>query len=325
MRELLRVRRRAPWAFWALLLGVLAAGCPADEDEAGDDGPDDDDGDPGWTPMASGTTAWLYGVWGSSAADVYAVGKQGTVLHYDGASWTALDSGTTKWLLAVGGSAADDVVAVGEGGTILRIDGGTVTATSGPTDRALYGVWAASPDAVFAVGEGGTIARYDGTAWTATTVNAPGVLAAVWGTSATNVYAAGRQVVYHYDGTAWTRERVYLMAEDVLWGVAGDAPKDVAVVGEDEASGIGLFFRYDGVAWNFVSATPRWLYDVWTSPATGAFAVGGAGTIVRQTGGVLAEMDSGTREELSAVWGAGSEVFVVGTAGTILHYAVPTP
>ncbi|MCJ7744191.1 MAG: hypothetical protein MUO99_06480, partial [Dehalococcoidales bacterium] len=32
-------------------------------------------------------TSGLFGVWGSSASDVFAVGGVGTILHYDGKSW----------------------------------------------------------------------------------------------------------------------------------------------------------------------------------------------------------------------------------------------
>jgi hypothetical protein len=38
----------------------------------------------GWSPMTSGTTQTLRGIWGSSGSDVFAVGNSGTILHYDG-------------------------------------------------------------------------------------------------------------------------------------------------------------------------------------------------------------------------------------------------
>jgi hypothetical protein len=42
-------------------------------------------------PLPQGNT--LFGVWGSSSTDVYAVGMAGTILHYDGTSWSLMDSG----------------------------------------------------------------------------------------------------------------------------------------------------------------------------------------------------------------------------------------
>jgi hypothetical protein len=45
-----------------------------------------------WTSMESGTTATLYGVWGSTGTDVFAVGTVGSILHYDGSIWTEMDN-----------------------------------------------------------------------------------------------------------------------------------------------------------------------------------------------------------------------------------------
>ncbi|MFQ5826374.1 MAG: PKD domain-containing protein, partial [Dehalococcoidia bacterium] len=66
------------------------------------------------------TTNPLYGVWGSSATDVFAVGIGGTIVHYNGTSWSAMSSGTTDLLWGVWGSSATDVFAVGIGGIILH-------------------------------------------------------------------------------------------------------------------------------------------------------------------------------------------------------------
>jgi hypothetical protein len=41
----------------------------------------------GVTSGTSGTKDFLYGVWGSSSSDVFAVGFKGTILHYDGKAW----------------------------------------------------------------------------------------------------------------------------------------------------------------------------------------------------------------------------------------------
>jgi hypothetical protein len=77
-----------------------------------------------WSPMSSGTTRNLSGVWGSSGSNVFAVGDGGTILHYDGRTWSAMSSGTTESLFGVWGTSATDVFAVGATGTILHYDGG---------------------------------------------------------------------------------------------------------------------------------------------------------------------------------------------------------
>jgi hypothetical protein len=61
----------------------------------------------------------LLGLWGSSQKDIFAVGKGGAILHYDGSTWTTEASSTTVDLRAVWG-ASGEVFAVGAGGTILH-------------------------------------------------------------------------------------------------------------------------------------------------------------------------------------------------------------
>ncbi len=87
----------------------------------------------GWqNPLPQGNK--LYGVWGSSATDVFAVGYVGTILHYNGSAWSAMSSGTTEYLHGVWGSSAIDVFAVGISGTILHYNGSAWSAmTSGTT------------------------------------------------------------------------------------------------------------------------------------------------------------------------------------------------
>jgi photosystem II stability/assembly factor-like uncharacterized protein len=70
--------------------------------------------------MSSGTTTDLYGVWGSSPSNVFAVGDSGAMLHYDGSAWSAMSSGTTTDLYGIWGSSPSNVFAVGDSGAILH-------------------------------------------------------------------------------------------------------------------------------------------------------------------------------------------------------------
>jgi hypothetical protein len=62
-------------------------------------------------------------VWGSSGRDVFAVGFDGTILHYDGAAWSVMSSSIDRDLRGVWGSTGCDVFAVGYAGTILHHGG----------------------------------------------------------------------------------------------------------------------------------------------------------------------------------------------------------
>jgi hypothetical protein len=99
-------------------------------------------------------------VWGTSGNDVFAVGNQGTILHYDGISWSTMNSGTTRFLTSVWGSSSIDVYAVGSNGTILHYDGISWSKAATPATENLNDIWGASGTDVFVVGDYGQILHY---------------------------------------------------------------------------------------------------------------------------------------------------------------------
>lgn len=158
-----------------------------------------------WTAMTTPPTAGaansiqfsLYGVWGTSPTDIYAVGESGVIAHYNGLTWSYMAGATPGMnpfnLYAVWGSSPTDVFAVGDGGTILHYDGnvnGQWDYMSTPTFNTLNGIWGSSAVDVFAVGDNGTILHYDGINWTVMP-NAGTTLNAVWTASAATSYAVG--------------------------------------------------------------------------------------------------------------------------------------
>ncbi|MDF2698002.1 MAG: hypothetical protein K0S65_6385 [Labilithrix sp.] len=109
------------------------------------------------------TQTWLslYGVWGASDTDVWAVGAHGVVRHYTGhaVAWDVVsDVPTTQGLNAVWGSSASDVWAVGDAGTVLHYDGKAWSrvkiAGLGARRPKLTTVWLASPGHVWIGGQG---------------------------------------------------------------------------------------------------------------------------------------------------------------------------
>ncbi len=88
-----------------------------------------------FTRLATPGTQTLFGVWGTSAADIFVVGGDpndetsgGVIWHFDGFAWSVVDlsavlpSGVPT-LYKVWGRSSDDVYVVGRSGTILHFDG----------------------------------------------------------------------------------------------------------------------------------------------------------------------------------------------------------
>ena len=111
--------------------------------------------------MISGATQIFYGIWGSSANDIFAVGNEG-IFHYDGTIWSLIFSITNTTFLDIWGSSANNVFAVGVRGTVLRYDGNSWQTMSSGTTNDLYGIWGSSAADVFAAGAYGIILHYDG-------------------------------------------------------------------------------------------------------------------------------------------------------------------
>lgn len=165
---------------------------------------------PAGTPLVS----WGYGF---SKTDITFVGNEGTILHYDGAAFTLVPSGTTENLWGVWGASPDDLWAVGGSGqkesvaTLLHYDG----AVWGPVAlapfqkanvNALFKVWGTGASNVYVVGQRGTVLHRDESGWKEELVGASDDLISVWGTDPEHVYAVGGRgngILSRYDGKEW--------------------------------------------------------------------------------------------------------------------------
>ncbi|NMC72197.1 MAG: hypothetical protein GYA57_19360 [Myxococcales bacterium] len=121
--------------------------------------------------MASGTTETLRGVWMASATEAFAVGDNGTLLHWDGTAWTSMTSPADPWnglrLNAVWGSSATNVFVVGEFSTLLRYDGSSWSPVPVEVLSDLTGIWGSSANNVFAIADdrSGKILHRCGASW----------------------------------------------------------------------------------------------------------------------------------------------------------------
>ena len=102
----------------------------------------------------------FFKVWGAADDDVYVVGQQGAILHFDGTGWAEIPSGTGEDLISLWGTGPDRIVVVGgrNNGQVVTFDGNTWTHRSLAPLPGLNGVWMRRPDVVHVAGAGGTLA-----------------------------------------------------------------------------------------------------------------------------------------------------------------------
>jgi hypothetical protein len=269
-----------------------------------------------WVQMSSGTSDALQAVWGTSASDIFAVGANGTILHYNGTSWSAMTSGTTDILLSVWGSASDDVWAVSPTGTVLHYNGtGWTTATTLSSQP--YDVWGSSASDIFAVGASGAIEHYDGTGWSSMTSSTTNGLLGVWGTSGSDVYAVGvGGTIVHYDGTSWST--MTSNTSNDVYEVWGWSSTSVYAVGYART-----LVSWNGSSWTEEStSTFDSFWGVWGGPSY-LYLVGDQAsdrTTTTLYDGTLVPMTSGNNTTLNDIWGTSdSDMWAVGEGGLILH------
>ncbi|AKU93932.1 hypothetical protein AKJ09_00596 [Labilithrix luteola] len=273
-----------------------------------------------WCPATTGIDGRVgfAGIWGSGKNDVWAVGSNGTVGHYDGTSWTALSTGVKQSLFGVWGSSATDVWITSTPGATFHSTGfanGTATFTA-----------VAPPIADYA-----TVSGSRGK-----------LVTAVWGSSSSDVWFAGENFT-----------RTSALAQESQWrtaivdggagfqaisgcikgstcpairGLWGSSENDVWGVGPD-----GYTRHTDGTladggvpTWTvFDSLSNADLLSVWGANAGSVWTVGNIGTIRHFVTGATtwAEVASPTTNNLRAIWGTSDkDIWAVGEFGTVIHY-----
>ena len=248
-------------------------------------------GDDDHTSTNLGETCQLQGIWGSDAANIYAVGRSapggrwfGVIMKFDGFAWTQVYLG---WIgfNAVWGSSPNDVYAVGVQGQVVHYDGDAwqiVFSTSG--FGTLYDVWGSSAEDVFAVGGEvtldpdrlGLIRHYDGSEWSVHRIGEVEHFRGVWGRSPTDVYAVGDwSAIYHYDGTSW--HRIDVPWQRQLFSVSGFTDGNVFV-----GSLGGRIFCYDGVTVSEMATGTSTVFNSIRGTNFGVvWAAGSNGTVLR--------------------------------------------
>lgn len=347
-------RVKAPPRALGLLIPLVLTGlaaCTGDNDGVLDAGASPDAGVPVWVVEPNVPTGEdLLAVWGRAADDVYAVGFDGTVIHYDGTAWTRETTTSTQPLTAVHGlpRAPDALptdpthrtVAVGWKGTILeRAQDGTwspAASTSTATDD-LFGVALGEEESGLAVGDGGRVLGFDGTTWLDVPFAVPGefsgeliepkgVLKGVWTGNGQRYYISGSGGATYRSASGYASfEALDTTVSEPLRGIWGTANDNVYVVGLDS-----LILRYSGqwrrVVNNGASDVPRtFLFGVWGRNSEDITLVGWSGVAIRRLDGAWIAEDTTVKSDLRGVWVDAETglTFAVGSAGTVLRREEP--
>lgn len=177
----------------------------------------------GWAPVDLGVEAPLLNwVFGFGSNDVFVVGAAGTVLHWDGAAWARQDTPTDQDLWGVWGASPDDLWAVGGRGraegdaVILRYDGSAwaeveAPALERPRVWAFFKVWGSSASDVWIVGQRGAVLRWNGSDLSEQPVAVSEDLISVWGTGPDRVAMVGGRnngVIVTWDGSSFRNQNL---------------------------------------------------------------------------------------------------------------------
>jgi hypothetical protein len=161
----------------------------------------------------------LKAVWGSSKTDVFAVGCNGKIMHFNGNKWKEISDSpvynTECSLNDVWGKSKSDVLTVGTDGIMMHFNGDEWTKLNSITTQDLNAIWWASDHNVFVAGNKGTVLYYDGSIWSEmpTPFNDTHYhLNAIWGKSENDIFSAGGSLIsskiLHYNGKNWKEETI---------------------------------------------------------------------------------------------------------------------
>lgn len=240
-----------------------------------------------WNVMRSTYAGQLLDIWGIDATDVFAVSREGNILHYDGSVWSKmLIEGRSERLWAVWGSSSKNMFTVGDRGRILHYDGNgdrQWTLMDSTVEVELRSVWGTGTDNVYAVGEDGTILHYNGnkeSSWTRMDTATVLPLNAVWLNRAGDRFVVGdRGIILQHSGTqgdAWQLTNSSTVAN--LLDIWGDEQNSVYAVGLD-----GIIVHFDGVQWSRIRAgRESQMHTLWGDPSSPTLMVAGEHGVISE-------------------------------------------
>lgn len=270
-------------------------------------------------------------VWGSAPDDVWVVGEEGAVAHFDGRAWTPVElpapaPATQQGPIAyygVSGHDARHVFICAREGYLFGYDGTTwtqVLQAPGKGGKPLN-LRDLSFRATFGslVGDAGQLFHYTPeSGWQGQQTTDGSVFYGVWSGNS-GVWMVGTDgLIARSDHGSFTLDRDKLSAAGTLLNaVTGTSDSDLWAVGEQ-----GSMLHFDGAEWKIhtMPGAPATLFDVWGSGPQDYWAVGNDGAVAHYRGGQWARVEVDHPQNLRSVWGFGpDDVWIVGEHGVVLH------
>jgi hypothetical protein len=234
-----------------------------------------------WSSMTTGFGGDLWWVFGFQDGPVFMTGADGLILRYQDGEFERMETPGNATVYGIWGTSPDDLWAVGgnvaAGAFAWRFEGTAWTEAEGfppvlVQSTSLFKVWGASADDVWLVGTGGAILHYDGERLTQVRSDTTRDLFTVSGNSevAAAVGGFGTGVIVENEGSGWA---------DVT---PETTPQVVGVwLGEDAGYAVGIegavMQRVEGT-WEQVETgiqVEGALHTVWVDPDGGVWVVGG--------------------------------------------------
>ncbi|KPA15216.1 secreted protein containing Cellulosome anchoring protein, cohesin region domain protein, partial [Candidatus Magnetomorum sp. HK-1] len=268
-----------------------------------------------WNEINTPDGFYCYDILSFSHQNIYVVGYNGSILHFNGNDWEKMSTPTRMPIWSIWGADPEHIYAVGGNGTILFYNGLEWALMDSGTRQWLYDIWGADSENIYAVGAG-IILKFDGNQWTHMMIGDDRkTFFTIWGNNDHDIYAAGDfGKIYHYNGLGWTEIKGGLANQ--IWGIwtygvhifaAGNLKDNQTFV-----------YHFDGVQWkNKELSVKTHLWGIWGSSENDVYLVGDSGTIVNFDGQNWQTQTVNENARLRSVWGNQGTAYVLAENGSI--------
>jgi hypothetical protein len=262
----------------------------------------------------------LNAIYGHSKNDIFVVGDQGTIFHYNGNQWKKSNSPTEKNLQAIWGNGLSEYYCAGEDGIVLHYRNFEWSVIETNLSVHFYDIKGHDSDIWITGGlwqNSGIVLKYNGTSFSSPVVlnNIP--FSSICMSNTDDIYVAGSKIYYFNNGN-WSGDALFRTGDVQsirdIWGISAS---DIFTAGDN---GSVLFFN--GYEWKRIQ-TPvsDHLNAIWGTAENNIYAVGANGIMIHYNGIAWTVINKMTTNDLNDLWATtDNQFFAVGSNGTFLHF-----